>query len=99
MYGTSSHIHRIAWHSGVEVRVHHDCRCHMESLEWRLKWGQGLGGGPLLSNLQMYNKDRQCGFVGIILFFFVNVNFGKDGSFHVSIAENIGKSPLLVEFW
>ena len=49
MCGTSSHIQRIVWHDGECVR--RDCRCHMGSLEWRLKWGQVLGGGPLLSSL------------------------------------------------
>ncbi|KAK2178998.1 hypothetical protein NP493_519g03014 [Ridgeia piscesae] len=46
MCDTSSYIHHIVWHGCVHVP--HNCRCHMGSPEWRLKWGQGLGEGSLL---------------------------------------------------
>ena len=44
-------------------------------------------------------KDRQCHSVGIILYCFVGVNLGKYDSFLLSIAENFGRSILLVELW
>ena len=45
----------------------------------------------------MYGKDRHWGLIGIILFFCVGMNLGEYGSFLFSIAENVGRSLLLVE--
>ena len=69
----------------------------MGSPGWRLKWGHGLGEGPLLG--QMYSKDRQWGLVGIILFFFVGVYLGKDGSFPLRIDVDVEGSLSLVELY
>ena len=74
----------------------------MGSPGWRLKWGQGLGEGPdpaWTSSPQMYSKDRQWGLVGIILFFFVGVNLGKDGSFPLRIDVDIEGSLSFVELY
>jgi len=47
----------------------------------------------------MYSKDRQWGLVGIILFFFVGVYLGKDGSFPLRIDVEVEGSLSLVELY
>jgi hypothetical protein len=47
----------------------------------------------------MYSKDRLLGLVGIILFFFVGVYLGKDGSFPLRIDVDVEESLSLVELY